>query len=133
MWRVFLIYCVAMALGLGGLVWTRQPSAEQVPSEEAVEQLLRQQAEELDLESEVESIFVQRCLVCHERASVDLQAQSISLAKWMHVIRWMGEKAPQIVSEEEAQKLRQEYVERIRQQLSQIEKNLETLRGLLGP
>jgi len=128
MWRVLLICYVVTALSFAGLTWAQPARAE-----EAVERAIPQEAKELDVEREVDALFAQKCLVCHDRTSVDLEASSVSLAEWMHVVNWMREMAPEFITEDEAAKLRRGYVERIREQIEQIEENLKSLRGLLNP
>jgi len=128
MGRGLLVYFVALVLGLAGFI-----CAEQAGAQEAARGGSAQEAREIDLEQEVEGLFALRCLACHERASVDLEATSISLAKWMHVVRWVAEREATAVTEGEAERLRREYVDRIREQMDQIEQDLEALRTLLGP
>ncbi len=107
--------------------------AQRARAEEAVERAIPQEAKELDVEREVDALFAQKCLACHDRTSVDLKAPGMSLAGWMHVVNWMREMAPEFISEDESAKLRRDYVERIREQIERIEENLKTLRGLLNP
>jgi len=125
--RALLVCYLAVVLGLAGAIGARQANPEQAGAEGALPQ-----GKELDLEQEAETLFTQRCLECHERADVDLEAPTMSLAKWMHVVNWMGEKTPAALSEAEAARGRQEYVQRIRDQINQIEENLENLRTLLS-
>ncbi len=131
--RVIIVLCVVMVLSFGGSFWFQQAAGQEASSEGATEQALPEGEEELDLEREVDTLFAQKCLACHERARVDLEAPSMSLAEWMHVVKWMQKKAPDFITDEEATKIRREYIERIRQQIDQIEESLEVLQGLLSP
>jgi len=125
--RVLLACYLVVVLSLAGGICAQQANPEQAGAEQALPQ-----GKELDLEQEAETLFTQKCLECHERSDVDLEAPTMSLAKWMHVINWMREKAPGALSEEEATTARQEYVQRIRDQINEIEENLENLRTLLS-
>ena len=128
MGRGLLVYFVALVLGLAGFIYAEQAGAQQAGRGGSA-----QETREIDLEQEVEGLFALRCLACHERASVDLEATAVSLAKWMHVVRWVAEGEPTVVTEGEADRVRREYAERIREQIDQIEQDLEALHTLLGP
>ena len=82
--------------------------------------------------TEVEKVFGEKCTACHDRARVDLEAKTVSMRAWMHIVESMRKKAPEFITKEQARLLQRQYIERIREQIQDLERQLEMLEKQLA-
>jgi len=105
-----------------GLVYASNAIAQEEHTEEDKQQYAR----------EVDQVFEGKCTACHERTVIDLESKSVSMRGWMHIVERMRKKAPEWISEDEAQLIQREYIERIKTQLEELERQLKLLEEAAG-